>query len=449
MRIEVDGRYTGKFVSEKDFTGIAPEVRKAVESLRAGTGKGSSMLGWLTLPRDYDREEFARIKAAAEKIRKNCDIFVVIGIGGSYLGSRAVIEFLRSPRHNELDSGSPAIYFSGCNISGSDLDELLELCSRKDKDVSINVISKSGTTTETAVDFRCFRALLEKKYGKRRAKEHIFVTTDRARGTLKKFADEAGYETFVVPDDVGGRYSVLSAVGLLPIAVSGIDIDRLMRGARAAMRELDTDPGDFMNNPAYYYAAVRNLLLRSGKSVEVFVGYEPYELMFSEWWKQLFGESEGKEHTGLFPSTCVFTSDLHSMGQYCQDGSRIIFETLVKFDQVASQTTVHLEEDDFDRLNFLAGKKIHDINTVASDATLSAHTEGGVPCSVIELENLDEYNTGELIYFFERACAVSGYTLKLNPFDQNGVEAYKRNMFALLDKPGYEEDKKRLLEKKK
>ncbi|MBQ7592698.1 MAG: glucose-6-phosphate isomerase [Clostridia bacterium] len=439
MRIEVDGRFTGKFVSEKDFTGIAPEVRKAVESLRAGTGKGSSMLGWLTLPRDYDREEFARIKAAADRIRKNCDIFVVIGIGGSYLGSRAVIEFLRSPRHNELDSGSPAIYFSGCNISGSDLDELLELCSRKDKDVSINVISKSGTTTETAVDFRCFRALLEKKYGKRRAKEHIFVTTDRVRGTLKKFADEAGYETFVVPDDVGGRYSVLSAVGLLPIAVSGIDIDKLMRGARAAMRELDTDPDDFMNNPAYYYAAVRNLLLRSGKSVEVFVGYEPFELMFSEWWKQLFGESEGKDGKGLYPASVNFTTDLHSLGQYIQDGQRTLFETVLEIVKPDSRAKIPNDPANIDGLNFLSGKMLTEVNRTAMKGTLLAHEDGGVPGIVLKLADRSELSLGYMIYFFELACAVSGYLLGVNPFDQPGVEAYKKNMFALLGKPGYED----------
>lgn len=431
------------FLTKGEFDSIKDEIAASSAALREGSGRGNDYIGWRDLPAEYDREEYARIKAAAKRIREQSGILLVIGIGGSYLGARAVLELIKGELHNEL--GGLRVYFTGNSLSPGDIDDILKLCDTDD--VSINVISKSGTTTEPAVAFRIFRDYLVKRYGEEEAAKRIYATTDRTGGTLRKLSEEHGYETFVIPGDVGGRFSVLTPVGLLPLAAAGIDTDALLKGAEE-MRKL-TEGDDTLANPTNRYAAVRNLLFRTGKSVEILSCFEPRFRMMGEWYKQLFGESEGKEHTGLFPSTCVFTSDLHSMGQYCQDGSRIIFETLVKFDQVASQTTVHLEEDDFDGLNFLAGKKIHDINTIASDATLSAHTEGGVPCSVIELENLDEYNTGELIYFFERACAVSGYTLKLNPFDQNGVEAYKRNMFALLDKPGYEEDKKRLLEKRK
>ena len=430
------------FLTRGEFDSIKEEIAAASAALREGSGRGNDFIGWRDLPAVFDREEYARIKQAAERIRSQSGILLVIGIGGSYLGARAVLELIRGELHNE--TGGLRVYFTGNSLSPGDLEDLLKLCDTAD--VSINVISKSGTTTEPAAAFRIFRYYLIKRYGEEESRKRIYATTDRTGGTLRKLSEEQGYETFIIPGDVGGRFSVLTPVGLLPLAAAGIDTDALLKGAEDMMKAVCSD--DTLANPTNRYAAVRNLLLRSGKSVEILSCFEPRFRMMGEWYKQLFGESEGKEHKGLFPSTCVFTSDLHSMGQYCQDGSRIIFETLVKFAQVDSGITVNREEEDFDGLNYLAGRKIHDINTVASDATMSAHTEGGVPCSVIECEKLDEYNVGELIYFFERACAVSGYTLGVNPFDQNGVEAYKRNMFALLDKPGYEEDKKRLLEKR-
>ncbi|MBQ1357683.1 MAG: glucose-6-phosphate isomerase [Oscillospiraceae bacterium] len=430
------------FLTRGEFDSIKEEIVAASAALREGSGRGNDFIGWRDLPAVFDREEYARIKLAAERIRSQSGILLVIGIGGSYLGARAVLELIRGELHNE--TGGLRVYFTGNSLSPGDLEDLLKLCDTAD--VSINVISKSGTTTEPAVAFRIFRDYLIKRYGEEESRKRIYATTDRTGGTLRKLSEEQGYETFIIPGDVGGRFSVLTPVGLLPLAAAGIDTDALLKGAEDMMKTVCSD--DTLANPTNRYAAVRNLLLRSGKSVEILSCFEPRFRMMGEWYKQLFGESEGKEHKGLFPSTCVFTSDLHSMGQYCQDGSRIIFETLVKFAHVDSGITVNREEEDFDGLNYLAGRKIHDINTVASDATMSAHTEGGVPCSVIECEKLDEYNVGELIYFFERACAVSGYTLGVNPFDQNGVEAYKRNMFALLDKPGYEEDKKRLLEKR-
>ena len=362
-------------------------------------------------------------------------MFIVIGIGGSYLGSRAVIEFLRSPRYNQLKKDTPEIYFSGCNISSSDLGELLELC--EGKDVCINVISKSGTTTEPAVAFRVFRSLLEKKYGKEGAAERIFVTTDRARGTLKAFADRAGYETFVVPDDVGGRYSVLSAVGLLPIAVSGIDIDELMGGAADAMREL-TSP-DIDRNPAYKYAAMRNILYRKGKKLEILVGYEPYMLMFNEWWKQLFGESEGKDGRGLYPASVIFSTDLHSLGQFIQDGTRTMFETVISFEDPGDAVTIPDDPENIDGLGFLSGKPLTYVNDTAMKGTLLAHVDGDVPNILLTLRDRSARSLGYMIYFFELACALSGYLLGVNPFNQPGVEAYKKNMFALLGKPGYEE----------
>ena len=430
------------FLTRGEFDSIKEEIAAASAMLRDGTGRGNDFIGWRDLPAVFDREEYARIRDTARRIREQSGILLVIGIGGSYLGSRAVLELLRGELHNEM--GGLKVYFTGNSLSPGDMEDILRLCDSSD--VSVNVISKSGTTTEPAIAFRIFRDYLIKRYGEEGSRERIYATTDRTGGTLRKLSGEHGYETFVIPGDVGGRFSVLTPVGLLPLAAAGIDTDALLSGAED-MRKVSCDD-DTLVNPSNRYAAVRNLMLRTGKSVEILICFEPRFRMMGEWYKQLFGESEGKEHTGLFPSTCVFTSDLHSMGQFCQDGTRIIFETLVKFAQVGSGMTVHPEEDDFDGLNYLAGKSIHDINTIASDATMSAHTEGGVPCSVIECEKLDEYNTGELIYFLERACAVSGYTLGVNPFDQKGVEAYKRNMFALLDKPGYEEDKKRLLEKK-
>ena len=430
------------FLTKGEFDSVKEEIAAASAMLREGSGRGNDYIGWRDLPAVFDKEEYQRIKDAAERIREQSGILLVIGIGGSYLGARAVLELLRGELHNEKTGLK--VYFTGNSLSPDDIEDILAICDTAD--VSVNVISKSGTTTEPAVAFRIFRDYLIRRYGEEESRKRIYATTDRTGGTLRKLSEEHGYETFVIPGDVGGRFSVLSPVGLLPLAAAGIDTDALLEGAEE-MRRL-TAEDDSLANPSNRYAAVRNLMLRTGKSVEILSCFEPRFRMMGEWYKQLFGESEGKEHKGLFPSTCVFTADLHSMGQYCQDGSRIIFETLVRFSKVDSEMTVHHEEDDFDGLNYLAGKSIHEINNTAADATLSAHTDGGVPCSVIECSRLDEFNVGELIYFFERACAVSGYTLGVNPFDQKGVEAYKRNMFALLDKPGYEEDKKRLLKDK-
>ena len=437
--VRYDTGYLSEFLTEEDLKAIAPEVENASKILRNGTGAGNDYLGWRDLPVDYDKEEYARIKETAKRIRENSDIFIVIGIGGSYLGARAVLEVLQGESHNELCK--PRVYFAGNSISSADLADLLELC--ETGEVSLNVISKSGTTTEPAVAFRMLRDYMIRRYGAEEASKRIVATTDRSRGTLKKLADEQGYETFVVPDDVGGRYSVLTAVGLLPLAVAGVDTDALLRGAADFREKIDLD--DSLENPSNLYAAVRNLLYRSGKNVEVLTCFEPRFRMMGEWYKQLFGESEGKDQKGIYPSSCMFTTDLHSMGQYVQDGSRFLFETMVSFLDTGSKLSVKGEDVDFDGLNYLTGKTMEQINQVASDATLRAHVEGGVPCSIIEVGRTDAYHLGELIYFFERACGVSGYLLGVNPFNQPGVETYKRNMFALLDKPGYEEDKKRLL----
>lgn len=431
--------YLKNFISNDELISISPEVSEASKVLREGTGAGNDFLGWRDLPVDFDKEEYARIKAAAKRVRENSDILVVIGIGGSYLGARAVLETLLGEQHNELCK--PRVYFAGDSISASDLSDLLEIC--ETGEVSVNVISKSGTTTEPAVAFRTLRDYLIRRYGSEEAAKRIIATTDKARGTLKKLSDEQGYETFVVPDDVGGRFSVLTAVGLFPLAVAGIDTDALLKGAADYRAAIDLD--DTLNNPSNLYAAVRNILYRKGKNVEVLSCFEPRFRMMGEWYKQLFGESEGKDQKGIYPSSALFTTDLHSMGQYIQDGSRFLFETLVSFLNTGSDLAVKNEAVDFDGLNYLAGKTLEEINQVASDATLRAHVEGGVPCSIIEVERMNAYNLGELIYFFERACAVSGYVLGVNPFNQPGVETYKRNMFALLDKPGYEEDKKKLL----
>ncbi len=431
--------YLKDFISNDELIFISSEVSEASRMLREGTGSGNDFLGWRDLPVDFDKEEYERIKATAKRVRENSDIFIVIGIGGSYLGARAVLELLLGEQHNELCK--PRVYFAGNSISATDLSDLLEIC--ETGEVSVNVISKSGTTTEPAVAFRTLRDYLIRRYGEKEAAERIIATTDKARGTLKKLSDEQGYETFVVPDDVGGRFSVLTAVGLLPLAVAGIDTDALLKGAADYRAAIDLD--DTLNNPSNLYAAVRNILYRKGKNVEVLSCFEPRFRMMGEWYKQLFGESEGKEKKGIYPSSALFTTDLHSMGQYIQDGSRFLFETLVSFLKTGSGLAVNNEAVDFDGLNYLAGKTLEDINQVASDATLRAHVEGGVPCSIIEVERMNAYDLGELIYFFERACAVSGYILGVNPFNQPGVETYKRNMFALLDKPGYEEDKKKLL----
>ncbi|MBE6576614.1 MAG: glucose-6-phosphate isomerase [Ruminococcaceae bacterium] len=446
MTLRLKDKYIKSFVDEAELKAIQSEITCAHKQLLEGTGAGNAFLGWTTLPDDYDKEEFERIKKASERIKKSCDVFVVIGIGGSYLGARAVIEFIKSPLYNNLKKDTPDIYFAGCNISAQYLNEILSIC--EDKDVCINVISKSGTTTEPAVAFRVFRALLEKKYGKDGAKERIFVTTDKARGTLKKFADEEGYETFVVPDNVGGRFSVLTAVGLLPISVAGIDIDMLMKGASDAAQYCKAT-ADIDKNDCMKYVALRNLMYRNGKSLEVMVSYEPYAAMFNEWWKQLYGESEGKDGKGIFPSSVIFSTDLHSLGQILQDGQRNLFETVVYVKEPATKLEIPYDEANVDGLNFLAGVDLNDVNNKAMKGTILAHIDGNAPNIFIEIEDKSEHSLGYLLYFFEFACGVSGYVLGVNPFDQPGVEAYKKNMFALLGKPGYEEQKKALEERLK
>ena len=437
MPTKLSDKHLKGFLGADEYIGIAPAVKAAHEALHSGTGLGNDFIGWLNLPTDYDKEEFARIKAAAKKIQSNCEIFVVIGIGGSYLGARAAIDFLKSPNYNDLCKDTPKIYYIGNSISSNALAELLEIC--EGKEISINMISKSGTTTEPAIAFRVFRELLEKKYGKDGAKDHIFCTTDKSRGTLKALADREGYETFVVPDDVGGRYSVLTAVGLLPIAVSGADIDALMAGAKAA-QDAFADP-DLNSNDCYKYAAIRNLLYRKGKEIEILVSYEPAFVMMNEWFKQLYGESEGKNQTGIFPTSVIFSTDLHSMGQYIQDGSRTLFETVVLFDKVQREVVIGNDPENLDGLNFLTGKTMDFVNRKAFEGTVLAHNDGGVPNIILNVDAMDEYNLGYLIYFFEKACAISGYLLGVNPFNQPGVESYKKNMFALLGKPGYEDQK--------
>ena len=446
MTLNLNDKYVKSFLSDKDILDMQSEVSAAHAKLLAGNGEGSDYLGWITLPDDYDKEEFARIKAAAEKIKKSCDVFVVIGIGGSYLGARAVIEFLKSPIYNNLKKDTPDIYFAGCNISAQSLTELLSIC--EGKDVCINVISKSGTTTEPAVAFRVFRAMLEEKYGVDGARERIFVTTDKAKGTLKQFSDEAGYETFVVPDNVGGRFSVLTAVGLLPIAVADINVDMLMKGASDAAK-LYNASSDIATNDCMKYVAIRNALYRSGKSMEILVSYEPYAAMFNEWWKQLYGESEGKDGKGIFPASVIFSTDLHSLGQIIQDGQRNLFETVVNVRNAPVKFDIPFDEANVDGLNFLAGVDLNEVNLKAMQGTILAHVDGNAPNILIEVEDKSEYSLGQLIYFFELACGVSGYVLGVNPFNQPGVEAYKKNMFALLGKPGYEAEKQALEERLK
>lgn len=436
MALKLNSKFVDKYVSTNDINAIADEVYAAKAVLDSRSGEGNDFLGWVDLPVDYDKEEFARIKAAAKRIQNNCDIFVVIGIGGSYLGARAAIEFVKSPVYNNIpNKGTPDIYFAGNSISASALNDLLKIC--EGKDVCINVVSKSGTTTEPAVAFRVFRALLEEKYGVEGAKERIFATTDKAKGTLKKFSDENGYETFVVPDDVGGRFSVLTAVGLLPIAVAGIDIDAMMKGAqdaRAAYTKADINTNDCLK-----YVAIRNYLYRQGKSVEILASYEPASQMLCEWWKQLFGESEGKDGKGIYPSSVIFSTDLHSLGQFIQDGSRIMFETVLDIKKSNDELLIPFDPNNVDKLNFLSGKDLDYVNHTAMLGTLFAHSDGDVPNIVLELDDRSEYSFGYLVYFFELACAISGYTLGVNPFNQPGVESYKKNMFALLGKEGYEE----------
>ncbi len=440
MALSLNNKFVNGFVSKNDIDTIANEVYKAQETLMARSGEGNDFLGWIDLPENYDKEEFARIKAAAKKIQKSCDIFVVIGIGGSYLGARAAIEFVKSPVYNNLKKDTPDIYFTGNSISPSALNDLLKIC--EGKDICVNVVSKSGTTTEPAIAFRVFRKLLEDKYGKEGAKERIFATTDKEKGTLKKFSDDNGYETFVVPDDVGGRFSVLTAVGLLPIAVAGIDLDEMMNGANDARKKCVD--ANIETNDCLKYVAVRNLLLRQGKSVEILAAYEPAAQMLCEWWKQLFGESEGKDGKGIYPSSVIFSTDLHSLGQFIQDGSRIMFETVLDIKKANDELPIPFDPENVDKLNFLSGMDLDFVNHKAMLGTLIAHTDGNVPNIVLELEDRSAYSFGYLVYFFEYACAVSGYTLGVNPFNQPGVESYKKNMFALLGKEGYEDLKAEL-----
>jgi glucose-6-phosphate isomerase len=440
MTLKLNENYLKDFIRDDEYAHIQPMVNAAHELLTSKTGAGNDFLGWTTLPFDYDKKEFEQIKKSAEKIKKSCDVLVVIGIGGSYLGARAVIEFIRSNLYNNLKKDTPDIYFAGCNLSADSLNEILAVC--EGRDVCVNVISKSGTTTEPAVAFRVFRDLLEKKYGEDGAKERIFVTTDKARGTLKAFSDERGYQTFVVPDDVGGRFSVLTAVGLLPIAVAGIDIDMLMKGAQDAAN--DYKEPCLCKNDCYKYAAIRNILYRKGKTTEILVGYEPSSQMINEWWKQLYGESEGKDQRGIYPSSVIFSTDLHSLGQYIQDGVRNLFETVLNIETVNSSFVIPHDDANIDGLNFLAGKDMDTVNKTAMQGTLLAHVDGGVPNIVLNLKDKSAHSVGYLIYFFELACAISGYLLGVNPFDQPGVEAYKKNMFALLGKPGYEAQKAEL-----
>ena len=443
MSIKLVDKFLDGFVSENEIKNMQNEADAAFGLLKAKNGPGSDFIGWADLPVNYDKDEFTRIKTAAEKIKKSCDVLIVIGIGGSYLGARAAIEFVKSPLYNDIAKDTPKIYFAGNNISTTALSELVSIC--EGKDICINVISKSGTTTEPAIAFRVFKAILVKKYGEEGARSRIFVTTDKCRGTLKQFSDAAGYETFVVPDDVGGRYSVLTAVGLLPIAVSGIDIDAMMSGAADARR--DYSVSDVSKNDAVRYAVIRNILARKGKSTEILVGYEPYMLMLNEWWKQLYGESEGKDNKGIFPASVVFSTDLHSLGQYIQDGQRNLFETVINVKNPGAEFTIPDDPANVDGLNFISGMSLDRVNKTAMLATLVAHNDGGVPNILLEIDDRSAYSFGYIVYFFELACAISGYILGVNPFNQPGVEAYKKNMFALLGKPGYE-DMKAILTKR-
>ena len=441
--IQVDLTNMQRFISLPYEAALAPRMLLAQKRLISGSGEGGAFTGWVQLPENYDREEFGRIQAAAEKIKRDSQALVVIGIGGSYLGARGVIECLHSPNYNLKKKDTPNIYFAGNGLDSDQLSEIEELL--EGQDFSINVISKSGTTTEPAVAFRFFRRMLEEKYGKDEAARRIYATTDRSRGALKALADEAGYETFVVPDNIGGRYSVLTAVGLLPIAVSGVDICQLMAGAREMMEVCKTT--DMTENPAWRYAGARYELYRSGKKIEILACFDPAFRFMAEWWKQLYGESEGKEGKGLFPASVEYTADLHSMGQYIQEGERHLLETVVRFGPSAHENPVPFDEGNGDGLNFLAGRSMDFIKTQAMDGTLLAHVEGGVPNIVVQAGARNAHTLGELIYFFEFSCGLSGYLLDVNPFDQPGVEAYKKNMFALLGKPGYEELAEELREK--
>lgn len=441
--IQLDYSKALQFFGQHEITYLQAAVETAHNQLHEKTGTGSDFLGWIDLPVDYDREEFDRIQKAAAKIKDDSDVLLVIGIGGSYLGARAALEMLNHSFYNTLPKekrGTPQVLFVGNNISSNYMTDVMDLLDGKD--FSINIISKSGTTTEPALAFRIFRKLLEEKYGKEEAKSRIFATTDQAKGALKTLANEEGYETFVIPDDVGGRFSVLTAVGLLPIAASGVDIEAMMKGAADARDEYSSS--NLEENAAYQYAAIRNILYNKGKTIEMLINYEPGLQYFSEWWKQLFGESEGKDQKGIFPASANFSTDLHSLGQYVQEGRRDLFETVIKVQSSRHELVIESEEGDLDGLNYLEGKTVEFVNDKAFEGTLLAHTDGGVPNLVVEIPAMDAYTFGFLVYFFEKACALSGYLLGVNPFDQPGVEAYKVNMFALLGKPGFEEKKAEL-----
>ncbi|MCD8510291.1 MAG: glucose-6-phosphate isomerase [Bacillus sp. (in: Bacteria)] len=445
-KITFDYSKTESFLGSHEVDYLGDLVKSAHDALHNGTGAGNDYIGWVDLPVNYDKEEFSRIKKAAEKIKSDSEVLLVIGIGGSYLGARAALEALNHSFYNVLEKEkrqAPQIFFVGNNISSTYVNHLLQVIDGKD--VSINVISKSGTTTEPAIAFRIFREYVEKKYGVEEARKRIYATTDKAKGALKQLATEEGYESFVIPDDVGGRFSVLTAVGLLPIAASGLDIDAMMQGAADA-REAYLN-SNLSENAAYQYAAVRNALYNKGKTIELMVNYEPSLHFVAEWWKQLYGESEGKDQKGIFPAAVDFSTDLHSMGQYVQDGRRDLFETVLHVGKLNEQITIDKTDDDLDGLNYLSGKTMDFVNKKAFEGTLLAHIDGGVPNLIINIPELNEYHFGHLVYFFEKACAISGYLLGVNPFDQPGVEAYKRNMFALLGKPGYEEEKA-MLEKR-
>ena len=445
-KITLDYSKAGRFVSAEEVKNMKIQVEAAKKVLLDRSGAGNDFLGWIDLPVDYDKEEFARIQKAAEKIRNDSEVLLVIGIGGSYLGARAAIEFLRHSFYNMIPKekrGTPEIYFVGNSISTRYISHLIDVIG--DRDFSINMISKSGTTTEPAIAFRVFKEMLEKKYGKEEAAKRIYATTDKARGALKNLATEEGYESFVVPDDVGGRFSVLAGVGLLPIAVSGADIVKLMEGA-ASGREMALN-APYEENDAVLYAALRNILHRKGKSTEILANYEPSLHYVSEWWKQLYGESEGKDHKGIFPASVDLTTDLHSMGQFIQDGARIMFETVLEVEECEQEIVMGEEPVDLDGLNYLAGKNVDFINKSAMNGTILAHTDGEVPNLLVKIPRQDEFSLGQLFYFFEFACGVSGYMLGVNPFNQPGVESYKKNMFALLGKPGYEKEREELLKR--
>lgn len=445
-KVTFDYSKAASFIAEHEVENIKKQTEDAAQLLVSKTGAGNDFLGWIDLPVDYDKEEFARIKKAAEKIQSDSEVLLVVGIGGSYLGARAAIEFLRHSFYNIVDKSvrkTPEIYFCGNSISSTYLKDLMDVIG--DRDFSINMISKSGTTTEPAIAFRIFKEICEKKYGKEEAAKRIYATTDKARGSLKKLATEEGYETFVVPDDVGGRFSVLTAVGLLPIAVSGADIDKLMEGAASGREAALNLP--FEENDALKYAAIRNILLRKGKEVEILANYEPSIHYVSEWWKQLYGESEGKDQRGIFPASVDLTTDLHSMGQFIQDGARIMFETVLDLEKSRETLFIGEEPVDLDGLNYLAGQTVDFVNKSAMNGTVLAHTDGQVPNLMIHIPEATEFYLGQLFYFFEFACGVSGYMLGVNPFNQPGVESYKKNMFALLGKPGFEEQREALLKR--